>query len=111
MGNVLHAGGSATIEAAGQGRFTVGGVLNAGTVKAVLERSRSLFPASGEFEVDLAAVTQGDSAGLALLIEWLRQAHERSQQLRLVNIPQQIAALARISDVEELLGLPREAAA
>lgn len=111
MSNVLHAGGSATIEAAGEGRFIVTGVLNASTVKAVLERAHSLFPTSGAWEVDLAGVTQGDSAGLALLIEWKRQSHQRSQSLGFVNIPTQIAALARISDVEELLGLPREAAA
>ncbi|HLS80687.1 MAG TPA: STAS domain-containing protein [Steroidobacter sp.] len=93
----------AELEAFGAGRFRLSGVLDAATVVGVLERSRELFRNGSELQVDLSEVTAGDSAGLALLIEWLRMAHARGQRIRFENIPEQICALARISQVEELL--------
>ena len=92
----------AKIESLGQGLFSVGGVLDATTVTAILKRSRALFADSAVISLDLAGVTEGDSAGLALLIEWLRLAQQKRQKISFVNVPQQIEALARISEVEDL---------
>ena len=57
-----------------------------------------------EILVDLGGVGASDSAGLALLIEWLRVARQGGQAIRFANVPAQIEALARISEVEDLLG-------
>lgn len=95
--------GPAKLEALGNGRFKVSGALNAETVTDLLERSEAAFKDSGSLEIDLANVPEGDSAGLALLIEWLRLAGQRQQTIRFKNVPAQIAALARISEVENLL--------
>jgi phospholipid transport system transporter-binding protein len=53
--------------------------------------------------IDLAGVTASDSAGLALLIEWLSVAKSAGRSLRFENIPSQLQQLARLSEVEELL--------
>ncbi len=53
--------------------------------------------------VDLAGVTAADSAGLALLIEWLSVAKAAGRALRYENMPSQVHQLARLSEVEELL--------
>jgi phospholipid transport system transporter-binding protein len=53
--------------------------------------------------IDLAGVTASDSAGLALLIEWLSVAKGAGRALRFENIPSQLQQLARLSEVEELL--------
>lgn len=95
--------GPAKLEALGNGRFKVYGALNAETVTDLLERSGAAFKDAGPLEIDLANVPEGDSAGLALLIEWLRLAKQRQQQVHFKNVPEQIAALARISEVESLL--------
>lgn len=95
--------GPATLEALGNGRFKVHGALNADTVTDLLERSKAAFRGVTELDLDLSGVPEGDSAGLALLIEWLRLAKQQKQKLRFSNIPVQIAALARISEVETLL--------
>jgi phospholipid transport system transporter-binding protein len=95
--------GKARLEALGGGRFRVSGVLDAYTVVDVLEQSEERFATDQEITVDLAGVSEGDSAGLALLIEWLRVARGRGQRIRFLNIPAQINALARISEVEDLL--------
>ena len=98
----------AKLESLGGGRFRVSGVLDASTAREVLEQSESRFAQSTEMgkeiHVDLGGVGESDSAGLALLIEWLRAARQAGQVIRFANVPAQIDALARISEVEELIG-------
>ena len=94
---------SARIETLGGGRFRVSGVLNAATVVDLLKQSRESFAGVTRIELDLGAVAESDSAGLALLLEWLRMARSANQQVHYVNVPAQISALARISEVDDLL--------
>jgi phospholipid transport system transporter-binding protein len=94
----------ARLESLGGGRFRVSGVLDASTAREVLEQSESRFAQSKEIDVDLGGVGESDSAGLALLIEWLRMARLGGQAIRFANVPAQIEALARISEVDDLLG-------
>jgi len=51
--------------------------------------------------IDLKAITRTDSAGLALLIELMRQVPDNTLEFR--NIPVQMLSIAKISGVEELL--------
>jgi phospholipid transport system transporter-binding protein len=53
--------------------------------------------------VDLDEVTLLDSAGLALLIEWLKLAQRKKVHLRFKNIPGQLLAIARLSGFEQEL--------
>lgn len=102
MSPALHAG-KARLEALGAGRFRVSGVLDASTVVDVLAQSEERFANESSLSVDLGGVSEGDSAGLALLIEWLCSARRRGQRIEFANLPGQINALARISEVEDLL--------
>ena len=95
--------GRAKLESLGAGRFRVSGVLDASTAREVLEQSESRFEQFKELDVDLGGVGESDSAGLALLIEWLRAARHGGQVIRFANVPAQIEALARISEVEDLI--------
>lgn len=94
---------NARIEALGAGRFRLTGVLNAVTVVDLLKQSRSCFAGVTRIDLDLGAVPESDSAGLALLLEWLRMARLANQQIKFSNMPAQISALARISEVDDLL--------
>ena len=94
---------TASLEALGNGRFRVSGVLDASTTAAVLSASQERFANEKSIDVDFSSVTESDSAGLALLIEWMRAARRQHQKLRFANVPQQVAALARISEVDDLL--------
>ena len=94
---------NARIEALGAGRFRVSGALNAVTVIDLLKQSRASFAGVTRLEVDLGGVSESDSAGLALILEWLRAARQGDQQIHFSNIPAQISALARISEVDDLL--------
>jgi phospholipid transport system transporter-binding protein len=44
-----------------------------------------------------------DSAGLAVLLDWLSAAKSAGRSLRYAHLPQELVALARISEVDELL--------
>jgi phospholipid transport system transporter-binding protein len=96
---------SANLEALGGERYRVSGVLDARTAPLLLEQSDERFSSAqgASIHVDFDQVTDSDSAGLALLLEWLRIARQRQQTLHFANLPAQLAALARISEVEELV--------
>ena len=86
--------------------FLVEGELNMVTVPTLLQAIASQFPASGsEAHIDLAGVTRSDSAGLALLVEWLRLAKTRNIRLQFHNLPPQLRDIARVSDLLPLLPL------
>ena len=95
--------GRAKLESLGSGRFRVSGILDSTTVGELLKQSTDRFTTAGELDVDLAGVSEADSAGLALLIEWMRVSKEAGRAVRFQNVPGQISALARISEVEDLL--------
>jgi ABC-type transporter Mla MlaB component len=55
--------------------------------------------------VDLSSLADADSATLAVLIAWSAQARARGAALRYLNAPAALRNLARLSDVDGLLGL------
>ena len=102
--------GRARLESLGAGRFRISGVLDATTAREMLEQSDSRFAQFKDLDIDLGGVGESDSAGLALLIEWMRIAKQSGKQIHFANVPAQIEALARISEVEDLIGTPGEPA-
>jgi phospholipid transport system transporter-binding protein len=92
------------IEADGPGRFRLSGAATVPTVVGLRAAGLRAFAAdSGDISVDLSALTRVDSAGLALLIDWLAWARAASRKLRFLALPDALLALARLSDVEQLL--------
>jgi phospholipid transport system transporter-binding protein len=85
------------------GRIRVIGALHFNTVSALLTAGVTAINGGQATVIDLAGVTASDSAGLALLIEWLSVAKSAGRTLRFENIPSQLQQLARLSEVEELL--------
>ena len=53
--------------------------------------------------LDLSAVTKTDSAGLALVVDWIRTAKQRGVDLRIVGASSQLADIARVSGLEDFL--------
>ncbi|NOQ63260.1 MAG: STAS domain-containing protein [Methyloprofundus sp.] len=51
--------------------------------------------------LDLQYLGKIDSAGLALLIEWIKFSRKYHKQLRFDNIPAQLSALAKLSYLSE----------
>ncbi len=53
--------------------------------------------------IDLAAVTNSNSAGLALLLEWQREAKHLGRKLIFINIPANLQAAAEIYGLKQIL--------
>ena len=63
------------------------------------------WPASGDIHVDLSAVVQSNSAGLAFLLEWMKIAQQKSRQIKYHNVPEQLLVIARAYGIDEQLPL------
>ena len=87
----------------GEGRFGVRGVLDFTTVGALLSKGVAAFGGCREVVLDLQGVTRSNSAGLALLLEWLDHGRAQGFELRFVNLPDSLLAIARMSNVDALL--------
>ena len=87
----------------GPGRLRVEGVLDFSTVNDLVKEAVALFPASGRLRIDLAGVESANSAGLALLLEWLVQARSRRLDLRYLNLPDSLERIAAFSNLGPLL--------
>jgi phospholipid transport system transporter-binding protein len=85
------------------GRLEARGAMSYESAALALRTGLELIPHGGSCTVDLSKVTEADSAGLAVLVEWLATARKRQTAIRYEGIPCQILAVARISDLEELL--------
>lgn len=93
------------LESAGDGRYRLAGDLSFETVPALYRRGLPPLAAGRDLTLDLSAVGRADSAGLALLVEWLRQARAAGARLRLADPPRQLAALIRVAGLAGAFGL------
>ena len=87
----------------GEGRFALTGEITFETAERVLLASEDPFEQHTRIEVDLAGVTKADSAGLALLLEWITWANHTVREIRFLSMPERILAIARTTEVEQLL--------
>ena len=85
------------------GRVSVTGVLSFGSVNQALKIMQPLLEDRNAILVDLSAVERADSAGLALLVEWVSRAKQNGIELTYCDIPQQMLAIARVSGLDALL--------
>ena len=95
--------GGCRLEAAGDGRYRVQGDLGFGAAVELLASGVRSFGRAGPVEVDLSGVTDADSAGLAVLLEWTRLARLGGWQIAFSGMPDRLADLARIGGVSEFL--------
>ncbi len=102
-GHVKNAGAQYRIEPRGEGRFAVSGALTLETAASALAAGDRLCSAAASVEIDLSGVDAADSAGLAVLLEWVRGAKLHGRRLRLHSIPPMLAAMSGICDVEAVL--------
>ena len=86
-------------------RLVLSGPVTLANVAALLEEGRRHVE-EGVESIDLQGVTEMDSALLALLLAWQREAKSRSRSLALANPPQALSTIARLYGVDTLLGHP-----
>lgn len=95
---------NARLERLDAGRSALFGPLTFDTVPQLFQQGRQLFNDGAAVVLDLAGVERSDSAGLALLVGWMRLARQQKGSITFGNVPAQLVGLARVGGVEALLG-------
>jgi len=78
-----------------EGRLMVSGDLNFLTVPMLWKQSLPLLSASQELQFDLEKITSSNSAGLALLVEWMKYAEQSHKKIHFHHVPPQIDSLMK----------------
>ncbi len=66
----------------GDGHFALSGEMSFDTAERILQASEQPFEEHTRLEIDLSGVTLSDSAGLALLLEWVTWANHTVREIR-----------------------------
>lgn len=86
------------------GPFSVKGALTFTTVPALVSLAQHWTGfGKNNLVVDLAGVTNTDSAGLALLLQWVAEIRATGGELKFINIPHQVEDFIRINGLAQLL--------
>lgn len=83
----------------------VEGELDADSVPARLRQSAGWFNRGRDTVIDLGGVTRADSAGVALLLEWIRKAEKSGATLRFTGAPSQMRAIINFCALDDVIGL------
>jgi phospholipid transport system transporter-binding protein len=89
------------------GHWLVSGDLGLETAAAMLASGQSAFAGVQDAAVDLSGITDADSAGLAVLIEWVKAARQSGRRIEFSGLPPRLAELARIGGVADFLPTAR----
>jgi phospholipid transport system transporter-binding protein len=94
----------------GESGFAIAGTLDFSTVGELLPQGIALLNGAHPHSIalDLSGVTRANSAGLALLLEWLDHARQRNQQLYFTHLPRSIIAIAQTTHCADLLPVQDE---
>ena len=92
-----------TLEDRGNGQFALSGRMTFDTAGQILKQSESLFEEHTLIDIDLSAVAHTDSAGLALMLEWITWANHTVREIRFHDTPKKIDDIAKTTEVDHLL--------
>ncbi|MCF6355938.1 MAG: STAS domain-containing protein [Candidatus Polarisedimenticolaceae bacterium] len=95
----------ATFNDSGNGRLTIQGEFGFATASDLLAQGEKLINQGQDLTIDLSGVTGSDSAGLAVMLEWMDQFRAAGQQLHFLNVPESLLEIARVSNLADLLPL------
>lgn len=87
-------------------QWRIDGDINYQTVVSLREQGEAQLEAASNnhFEIDFSSVGQVNTAALALLLCWHRKARALNLELKYVQIPAKLRAIAEMSDLDVLLG-------
>ncbi len=87
----------------GAGHFELKGEMSFNTAEQILRDSEKVFQRQTKISIDLAGVTRTDSAGLALLLEWIGRAGRSGSEISFIAVPEKLRAIAETAEVQQLL--------
>jgi phospholipid transport system transporter-binding protein len=98
--------GNNGLTAGEHGVFGVSGQLTFQTVPRFLAHTDKLLQdGTGTVTIDMQGVTLADSAGLAMMIEWLQRVRAAKHEIVFTNIPEQTRDLIRVNGLTQVFGI------
>ena len=88
----------------GDGHFALSGDMSFHTAEQILRASEKSFAQQTCIEVDMSGVRETDSAGLALLLEWISVSCKSDKTICFTGIPEKVLAIAETAEIDDLLG-------
>ncbi len=79
------------------------GDLVIGSVPSLWNQANTLFAQCSRIIIDFEKVPRVDSAGLALLLEWVEWARNNNADIKFRNVPDALIRIAKLSNVDGLL--------
>ena len=97
----------AILEKQQNGHYLLKGQLNFNSVPPLWKKNRlELFGEDNHQQrliIDLALVERSDSSGLAMLVEWYREAEQCQKTIEFKNLPAQMMDIAKVSGLSDIL--------
>lgn len=91
------------LKVSSDGVAMVSGDLTLHTVASLIESGeQAMKGADGKLMIDLADVSQFSSAGVALILNWLRYAQTLDVTLQIRNPPSDLPAIIDVCDLDEV---------
>ncbi len=87
------------------GIITISGEFGFANASDLLKQGQNLMDMQQELTIDLSGVTGSDSAGLAIMLEWMDHYKAAGQPLYFLNVPESLLEIARVSNLIDLLPL------
>lgn len=85
-----------------ENRIYLTGTLNFYNVMSIYQHSLSLLNTPA-LEFDFSGVESSDSAGLALIIEWIKYAGRKNKKIKFHHLSKDILSLATAADLDKLI--------
>ena len=89
------------------GQYALHGIVNFDNAVVVESEGRALLQqgmsAGGTVRVSLSRLLKGDSSTLSVCLSWIRLAQANEAHLCLSDIPEELAALAKVCGVDQIL--------
>jgi phospholipid transport system transporter-binding protein len=86
-----------------QNKLCVIGALNFVTVVKLWRESLPTLAPLSALQFDLAQVTSSNSAGVSLLLEWVKYAKQSGKTIEFKNIPAQLLSIIKVSGIQNIL--------
>ncbi len=97
----------ARLEKTALGHYQLSGDLSFHSVPELWQKNKTVLfkDDNSDLDINLAGLERSDSSGLAILVEWFREAEQQNRKINFINIPQQMYDIARVSGLDEILPL------
>jgi phospholipid transport system transporter-binding protein len=87
----------------GGGNFEISGDMSFDTAEQILRASQRAFRQYENVRVNMSEVDKADSAGLALLLEWMSWARQGVAKIDFVAIPASVLAIANAAELKDIV--------